>query len=95
MKTTYRLVAPSAPTVFGPTARTPELAMLGLQSIDRDWPLALEQTDWVEKFDKWVVNRTIILEAEKRAGEWTAETFQPARSPFDLGMSDGVQKQVL
>lgn len=73
MKTTYRLIVLGEPNNVGQTAATPEFAMLAPGDLDRSSSsrLAIEQTDWTEKFDKLVVNRSVIIDVEPSPGKWT------------------------
>lgn len=71
--TTYRLVSLTEEGNAGMTAASPELARLVPGNLVR-WEttrLAIEKTDWIEKFDKMVVNRSVVVDAEAKPGEWT------------------------
>jgi hypothetical protein len=71
--TTYRLVVLGNPEMVGRTAASPELAKLVPGDIPirgRDERLGLERTDWVDHFGKMKINRSILIEAENRPGEW-------------------------
>ena len=70
MKTTYRLVSLVDRSQVGQTAATPELAKLVPADLDRSQRLGIEQTDWVEHFDKLKVHRSILVDAEDSPGQW-------------------------
>ena len=70
MNTTYRLVSLLDRTQVGQTAASPELAKLVPSDLSRDERLGIEQTDWVEHFDKLKVQRSILIDAEGKPGEW-------------------------
>lgn len=73
MDTTYRLIVLGNREIVGQTAASPELAKLAPGDLDRnrDQRLGIERTDWVDHFGKMRVNRSILIEAEERPGEWT------------------------
>lgn len=70
MDTTFRLISLSDRTRTGQTAATPELAKLVPGELDRSERLGVEQTDWVDKFGTMKIHRSILVEAEDRAGQW-------------------------
>lgn len=70
MDTTYRLVALADRTQTGGTAATPDLAKLAAGDLDRSMRLGIEQTDWINNFDKMKAQRTILIDAENTPGEW-------------------------
>jgi hypothetical protein len=70
MDTTYRCVNLANDHEVGKTAATPELAKLVAQYIDRSSRIGMEQTDWIDHFDKKKVHRSILIDAEKKPGEW-------------------------
>lgn len=71
--TTYRLVSLTEEGNSGQTAATADLAKLVPGNLTRfeGTRLAIERTDWIEKYDKMVVNRSVIVEAESHPQEWT------------------------
>lgn len=73
MDTTYRLISLTEQGNVGMTASSRELAKMVPGDLTRfgNTRLAIERTDWVEKFDKMVVNRSVVVEAESAPNEWT------------------------
>ena len=70
METTYRLIALADRSQTGDTAASPVLAKLVPADLDRSMRIGMEQTDWVKNFDKMKVQRSILVEAESKPGEW-------------------------
>ena len=74
MEKTYRLIALGEQGYSGKTAASPELAKLvpgDVADLDReDERLGIELTEWTDNFGKMQVNRKILIDAEKKPGEW-------------------------
>ena len=70
--TTYRVIVIEDPEVVGQTAATPELAKLVAPPIDprSGFRFGLERTDWGDHYGKPRPIRTVLIEAENKAGEW-------------------------
>lgn len=72
---TYRLVLLSSPDIVGRTAASPDLAKLVPGDLGtmqyRGERLGIERTDWVDHFGKPKVQRSVLIEAEDRPGQWT------------------------
>ena len=67
---TYRVVSLGDSTWTGKTAATPELAKLAAADFERGEVVGLERTDWGDHFGKPKVLRTVLIDAERRPGEW-------------------------
>jgi hypothetical protein len=70
MQTTYRLTSLVDRNAVGQTAATPELAKLVPGGLPRSERLGVEQTDWIENFDRPKAVRSILIEAEDFPGQW-------------------------
>lgn len=70
MNTTYRCINLVDRSEVGQTAATPELAKLVAVGLTRSCRIGMEQTDWIDHFDKKKVDRSVLIDAEARAGEW-------------------------
>lgn len=68
---TYRVVNLNDRNRYGPTAISPELAKRGLGGVDLGSPLGLERTEWIAMPDRMKAHRTILIEAERKPGDWT------------------------
>jgi hypothetical protein len=73
MDTTYRLIVLGAESNnVGLTALTPELAMLVPGDLNRgNHRLGMERTDWTDQLGKPKAQRSVLIDAESRPGEWT------------------------
>jgi hypothetical protein len=70
MDTTYRVVSIADSGWCGKTAATRELAKLAAGDLDRRQRLGLEETVWIDEFGKPKAQRTVLIDAEERPGEW-------------------------
>jgi hypothetical protein len=70
MEITYRVVVVDDDNWAGKTASSAELAKLAAGKLPRERRLGLERTEWVEHFDKLKAQRTVLVEAESKPGEW-------------------------
>jgi len=73
MKTTFRIIDLDDPaTNVGLTAATRELAMRSPGRLFRDGNtrLAIEQTEWIDRGDRWTVTRSVVVDAEATPGLW-------------------------
>lgn len=84
METTYRLVSLENKGVVGHTAASPELAKLVPGEIQEgEERLGIERTDWIEQFDKMKIHRSILIDAESKAGDWKIGPNAPYSSTVD------------
>jgi len=73
--TTYRLIA-FGRDIVGQTALTPDLARLVPGDLDnpmirRKHRLGIERTDWTNDSGRPKPVRSVLIDAESSAGEWT------------------------
>ncbi len=70
-ETTFRLIDISDPTNVGRTAASAQLAKLVPGDLNREnRRLGMERTDWVEHYGKPKIARTVLVDAERRVGQW-------------------------
>jgi hypothetical protein len=70
MDETYRLVELGGKGRKGGTALSSNLAKLVPGDLDRSERLGMERTEWEDYFGKKRPHRTVLIEAERRPGEW-------------------------
>jgi hypothetical protein len=75
---TFRLIELGGQRRAGQTAINAELAKLVPGNLDRSLLLGIERTEWEDYFGKKRPQRTVLIAAEDRPGQWSLGAELPA-----------------